>query len=344
MVVRAVAAAARSLGLAGRSVLVAASGGVDSTVLAHALAACREPLGLTVVLGHVNHGLRGADADLDEAAVRALGARLGLEVCAMRVEPGRLREGRSSRARPSLQEAARRARYDALRALAAGSGAAHVATAHTLDDQAETVLLRLLRGSGPDGLGGIPERSADGFVVRPLLAVPRRAVERYARDTRLTWREDPSNGDPRFARGRLRSGGLAELAAALNPRWLRALGDLAEAQRRDAEWIGGLVDDEARRRFREERPGDAPDSASLRIARDGWAALPEGLARRLARRALRAQGGARDVSRTHLERMVVFLRSGRPGARLGLPGGLELACQRDGFLLRRVGVRPGVEC
>ena len=337
MVARAVARAAGSLGFLGRKVLVAVSGGIDSTVLLHALRAGSPELGLDLVAAHVNHGLRGAESDADEEAVRGFAGRLETPLLVARVEPERRREGRSSRARPTLQEAARRARYEALHELAAEAGAERLATAHTLDDQAETVLLRLLRGCGADGLAGIPERSPDGRIVRPLLGTSRAEIERYARAERLTWREDPSNGSPRFGRGRLRSGGLGELAAAVNPSWLRAVGHLAEAQRRDAEWIEQLVEDAWSRLFREEREG-------LAVAAEGWSELPEALARRLVRRALRLQGAGRDVSRAHLLRMVAFLRGGRPGTAIELPGGLELARERAGFRLRGVGVHRPLEC
>lgn len=326
MLVRALTASARALGLLGRRVLVAVSGGVDSTVLLHALAAAAPELRLSLAAGHVNHGLRGPDSDADEAAARCSAEALGVSFVAERVDPSALRQGRPSRARPTLQEAARRVRYDALGRLAARVGAERIATAHTADDQAETVLLRLLRGCGPDGLGGIPERSADGVVVRPLLGVARSQVLAYARSQGLSWREDPSNARPEFARSRLRHQWLPGLRDAFNPRLLRALADLAEAHRRDAEWTSALVADEAGRRFRAEGDG-------LLIEREDWSDLPEALARRLARLALHRCGAGRDVSRVHLGRMLAFLRTGRPGRRLQLPGGLELTAGPGAFRL-----------
>jgi tRNA(Ile)-lysidine synthase len=328
MRVREVAAAARSLDLPGRRVLVAVSGGVDSVVLFHALHGLAGSLELDLCIGHVNHGLRGEGSEGDETAVRALAPEYDVPVHVARVDPERLRQGRVSRDRPTLQEAARRARYDALRAIAEEHGAVRLATAHTLDDQAETVLLRILRGSGPDGLGGIPERSSDGFVVRPLLRISREEILAYATAQGLSWREDPSNADPAFARARLRSRWLPGLRDAFNPRLLRAIGDLAEAQRRDSEWIAEIVEDEADRFLTVEDGG-------LRIARSGWEALPEALARRVVRLALLRAGAARDISRVHLERVVNALRSGRQGSCIELPGGLELTCEHDAFRLRR---------
>jgi tRNA(Ile)-lysidine synthase len=318
---RSLGAAFAALGCRGRRVLVAASGGVDSTVLVHGAHALAAELGMGLALGHVHHGLRGADADADEAFVRSLGAALGVPVLARRVAPRSLQAGRPSRARPTLQEAARRLRYDALFALAEAVGAERVATAHTLDDQAETVLLRLLRGTGPAGLGGIPERSPDGRLVRPLLGVSREEIERFARERGLLWREDPSNRDPAFARARLRRDWIRGVGEAFNPRWLRAVGDLAEAQRRESEWIEPLVEQEAAHRL-------ARDGDGWTLACASWDRLPVAQARRLVRRALFAAGAGRDVTRVHLERVLALARSGRTGARLELPGGLVAVRER----------------
>ena len=329
------------LGLEGRRVAVAVSGGIDSTVLAHGLAAlaARQALGLSIA--HVNHGLRGAESDADEAFARELAASLDLPFAAERVEPrARAAAAASSRTRPTVQEAARRLRDDALRRMAARADAQHVATAHTLDDQAETVLLRLLRGSGPSGLGGIPERSRDGVLVRPLLRISRAEIERFARARGLAWREDPSNADPRYARSRLRRDWLPGLRDAFNPRLLRAIADLAEAERRESEWIDELVEREAERRFVQEVSG------ALRIDPKGWerAATPEALARRLARLALHRCGAARDVSRPHLDRIVAFWRTGRPGRSIELPGGLVLSCDTRGFRLVPASLPSGPTC
>jgi tRNA(Ile)-lysidine synthase len=303
---------------------------VDSVVLVHALAERAARRRLVLSVAHVDHGLRGAESDADQTFVAELADRLGLAFASARVDPHAQRvAARSSRARPTLQEAARRARADALRALAVGLGGSCVATAHTADDQAETVLLRLLRGSGPEGLGGIAERSRDGFFVRPLLRIARAQILAQARARRLAWREDPSNADARYARARLRHGWLPGLAREFNPALLRAIGDLAEAQRRESEWSAAWVDREAQIRFAHERDG------SLRIAAAPWDAdaVPDALARRLARLALHRVGAGRDVSRAHLDRVVRFWRTAPPGRAIELPGALVLARDASGFRL-----------
>jgi tRNA(Ile)-lysidine synthase len=332
----AVERAALRLELAQRRLLVAVSGGIDSVALAHALRAISQRCGLELAIGHVNHGLRGAESDADQALVEALAAQLGLRALVERVAPGALRAGGPSRDRPTLQEAARELRYAALRRMADAAGAQHVVTAHTLDDQAETVLLRILRGTGPDGLGAIPERSPDGRIVRPLLAVSRAEIERFAAARGLVWREDASNASPAYARNRLRSDWLPGLARSFNPRLLRALADLAEAQRRDSEWIEAQVEREAGERL-------AIEDGWLRIEATGWRDLPEALSRRVARRALVACGAARLVSRRHLERMDAFLRHGLPGRAIELPGGLRLVRDRAGLRLGPVPDASGAD-
>jgi len=328
--------AARGLAGPGRPLLVAVSGGVDSTVLLHVLAEGAGELGAPVAAGHVHHGLRGAGADADAAFVAERAAALGVAFLCERVDPEARRQGRSSRARPTLQEAARSLRYAALARLAARwSGEAGLprapalATAHTADDQAETVLLRLLRGCGPEGLAGIPERSADGGVVRPLLGAERAEVEAFARARGLPWREDPSNADPRYARSRLRARWLPGLAADFNPRLLRALGDLAEAQREEAAWTAAVVEAEAPR-WLEPAPG-----GGVRVRRAGFEALPVALARRLVRRAWTGLAGRRDLSRVHLERLRHFAVAGRAGAVLELPSGIRVRAEADGVVLWR---------
>jgi len=301
-------------------------------VLAHALVALAERFALRLSIAHVNHGLRGAESDGDEKFVSDFARARGVSFAAERVDPRALvRRAPSSRARPTLQEAARRLRADALRRLATSLGADRIATAHTADDQAETVLLRLLRGSGPAGLGGISETSQDGWIARPLLAVTRASVLAYAHSHELAWREDPSNANDHYSRARLRNGWLPGLTRDFNPRLLRAIGDLAEAQRRESEWIGTLVESEASRRFAWNEAGH------LCIDAKGWdtETTPDALARRLARLALHRLGAGRDVTRAHIDRIVRFLRSAPRGRSIELPMGLTLAHDARGFRLGR---------
>lgn len=323
MVVEAVERALRGFQLRGGKLLVAVSGGIDSIVLLHASVEVANRVGIEISVGHVDHGLRIGESDEDASFVANLARELGLPGYSRRVNPRALREDSSSRSRPTLQEASRTQRYAALYDIAREANCQQIATAHTLDDQAETVLLRLFRGTGPDGLGGIPDRSPNGVVIRPLLRVCRAEIVLYASARGLSWREDSSNASPSYARNRLRLRWLPGLSEDFNPRLLRAIGNLADAQKQDSEWIESLVAEQAAARFIEEQ-------GWLRIRGHDWSELPDALAGRLVLRALRQCGGARDASRVHIARMLEFLRSGRFGTHIELPGGVRMVCDRQG--------------
>lgn len=332
-------------GVARGRLLVAMSGGLDSCVLFDVLRRIAPPLELELVVGHVNHQLRGDDSDRDEAFVRTLAELAGVECCVRRVDPRAALVGHSSGTRPTLEEAARTLRRQALRTLADETKSSWIATAHHAGDQAETVLLRVLRGTGPDGLGAMAPLRVEGELgwVRPLLEIDPARLGEYARgETReargrgIDWREDASNQDRRFARNQLRHDWLPGLAATFNPKLLRTLSNLAEAHRSDAAWIGDLVEQAARGRIEvgEER---------IELAIDGWDALPEALARRLVRRALVAAGLERSVSRAHLVRVLEFLRRGRRAGRdkfVELPQGVRLVRIDAAFSLGPI-ARPG---
>jgi len=332
------------LGVYDRRLAVAVSGGLDSCALLHALARLAGERRLVLAVCHVNHHLRGEASDADQVFVAALAERLGLPFQVRDVWPERLRATGSSRERPSPEEAARRLRHEALDAMAEAFGADAIVLAHHADDQAETVLLRLLRGTGPGGLAGIRERSRDGRRLRPLLRVARAEVEAWARAEGLAWREDASNDDRRFARNRLRADWLPGLRDAFNPQLLRAIGDLADAQRCESDWIDELVEGEAGDWLENE----GEDRIHLRGA--GWQTLPEALARRLVLRAWAGLGGSRAVSRVHIERILEFLRNRAPSEHAGathseaaggtdvleLPDGIRLGAGPRGFVMARV--------
>lgn len=209
---------------AGDRVIVAVSGGPDSMALLHVLWELRARLGLTLEVAAVDHGLR-ADAAREVQLVRERAEALGLPFSAVSVD---VTAERRRRRGASLQDAARDARLRALDDLASAHGADRVALGHQADDQAETVLYRIIRGTGVGGLAGIPHRR-DVFV-RPLLDVTRAQIVRYLRRRSIPFVEDPSNADPRFARARIRHRILPALAQE-NPRVGEALRALAAAAR-----------------------------------------------------------------------------------------------------------------
>ena len=178
-------------------IVAAVSGGPDSIALLFALAELRAD-GFEIVCGHVNHHLRGADSDADEQFVRDTCARLEIDV---RVEDGTL-DPAAVKAR-GIEAAAREIRISRLHEIRNALGARYIATAHQMSDQAETVLMRLFRGSGLAGLRGIQPVRDDG-IIRPLLACSRCDIERFLSDRSISARHDISNDDPRFYRNRIR--------------------------------------------------------------------------------------------------------------------------------------------
>lgn len=198
-----------SLMRAGERVCVAVSGGADSVALLLTLVKAnhaKEPLGVVLSAVHVHHGLRGADADADEAFVRELCERLGVPLVVERVDVA----ARQAAEREGIEEAARELRYAVFWELMKSGKAEVVATAHTLDDQAETVVMKLLRGAWTEGIGGIAPvvetagQRQRGRIVRPLLGVRRPEVEAYLRQHGQTWREDATNRDVSLTRNRVR--------------------------------------------------------------------------------------------------------------------------------------------
>lgn len=266
--------------LTGAPGVVAVSGGPDSVALTHLL---REGAFSKLTLAHVNHQLRGRESDADETFVRDLGAQWQLPCRTTRVNTQALVQESGD----NLESAARQLRYDWLASVARDEGAAWIATGHTADDQAETILFRLLRGSGLHGLGGMSERRslADGIdLVRPLLRVRRAEVLAYLQDHRLDYRVDASNQDVRFTRNRLRQELLPILADRFNPAIVDVLNRLGEQARAVQE----LVVDLARRLLADAELPRAGNRVILH--RDRLLIAPVHLQREVARLLWRREG------------------------------------------------------
>ena len=229
----------RALLRPGLRVAVAVSGGADSVALLRALIEAAPEIGLVLSVAHLHHGIRGADADADADFVAALAAQHGLAFHRKDVDaPAVARANRET-----LEEAARNLRYEWFDELLASGLADAVATAHTLDDQAETVLHKLLRGAWTEGLSGIHPVLVrpHGVVIRPILEIRREEIEAWLSSIGQFWREDLTNADTVYTRNRLRHGLLPALAA-YNPRIYGHLADLATlAREEEAYWQGELV-------------------------------------------------------------------------------------------------------
>lgn len=299
---------------------VALSGGGDSVFLLYAL---RE-LGVAAAILHVNHGLRGSESDRDEAFVRDLARHFHVP-CHVFVAP--VIQG-------NTEQEARRLRYRFFRERIALGHCDAVATGHTLDDQAETVLYRFLRGSGTAGLSGIrpvhvdPESGA--AILRPLLGLSRDEIRHWLRDRNIEWREDSSNANHEFARNRIRNRHLPELTQSINPGLPQVLASTAEwAQAEEDYWDGEL-----------------DRLQPLHLERDGGAiltriqplcALPLAVQRRLLRRAMElARGSLRAIDFAHVEATRALLATAEGSGRLQLPD-LDIYRSFDWLRLSRLG-------
>ena len=224
----------------GDRVGVAVSGGADSVAMLRVLLELRAELGVVLSVLHFNHKIRGADADEDERFVAGLAARQGLEFYRSSADvPGYAVEHKLS-----LEAAGREARYQFFESFFERRALDVVATGHTMDDQAETVLMRLLRGAGTRGLGGIyPQRTvagcgggAVGRIARPLLGVRRAEVLDYLRGLQQCWREDATNVDLQYTRNRIRHGLIPLIETRFQPNAVAALAQLAKVAREEENY------------------------------------------------------------------------------------------------------------
>ena len=304
----------RQLFACGERVVVAVSGGPDSLCLLHVLAHLRAELGIELHVAHLNHGLRGEDADADADFVRGLAAEWGIGAT---VESADVRAFRAEH-RLSLEEAARQVRYTFLSRVAAEVAAQAIAVGHTADDQVETILMHLLRGAGLTGLRGMlhTQMMPGGMrLVRPLLETSRSEVAAYCAAHDLHPRHDQSNEDVHIWRNRLRRQALPILEQA-SPNLRRVLLRTARILADEDAYLGQVV------RTLWPQIADVQDGVvSINLAM--WRAQPAALQRRIAREAWHTLTSASDdLAWVHVEAVRDLLLSPAPGRRVSLPGGV----------------------
>jgi tRNA(Ile)-lysidine synthase len=300
-----------------KRLLVGVSGGPDSVCLLHILCQLKEELGVSLHVVHLDHMLRGADSAADAGYVSALAQRLGLPTTVAGRDVGAYQEGH----RLSMEEAARAVRYDFFYEVAEAIGARRIALGHTADDQVETILMHLVRGSGLAGLRGMQPvtlwRSSGGatlVVVRPLLEVARAETEAYCRAHDLAPRTDFSNYALNYTRNRYRYE-LIPLLESYNPNIGAALMRTARAASDDLSFLEEQVSLVWDRVVKEQPNG-------LLLETKAMTSLHPALQRHLLRRALgQLQGDLTDIEATHIEKMMEAL-SKPAGKRLFLPRGL----------------------
>lgn len=280
----------------GDSVVAGFSGGADSTALLHMLCSIRGGLGLKITAAHINHGLRGEEAQRDEDFVRRVCAQwdVGLEVLHADVRAEAERSGRT------VEEAGRKVRYGFFDSVAAPDGA-WIATAHTLSDSIETALLNFTRGTGLRGVCGIPARR--GRVIRPLLALTRADTERYCREHGLSYVDDSTNFSRQYARNRVRLD-VVPVLAAINPGFSQAAGRAMQSFARD---------DSALSRISSELLEGARENGGYSLA--ALSQIPDDLIRRvLALAAKEATGLTQEA--VHIELLLGAVAAGRGAVQL----------------------------
>jgi tRNA(Ile)-lysidine synthase len=294
----------------GDLVLVAVSGGQDSVALLSALDELRRTCypRLRLHVAHLNHQLRGEEADADEAFVRELAERFGVPFTSERHDVRALARAE----RRNLEEVAREVRYAFLRRVAAEVGARRIATGHTLTDQAETFLMRLVRGAGTEGLSGI-HPVVDDLIIRPLLAVRREETQAYCQALAIPYRVDRSNVEAELWRARVRRELLPQLAA-LHPRAVEAIGRAAERLRVDEAYFDEVLGNV----FPEALILGERDM--IRLSVEKLRALHPALRSRVLREAIRRlRGHTRRVTSQHVEALERLLEPGKSGRRVTLP-------------------------
>ena len=327
----------------GDGVVVGVSGGPDSLCLLHLLLRLRDEYALALHVAHLHHGARGADADADAAFVSALAHRWGLPVTVVRRDVPAI----AAAHKLAFEEAARRVRYTFLAQVAQDVGATRVAVGHNADDQAETVLMHLLRGAGPAGLRGMrPAAPLTAYrllgevaeapipsalvLIRPLLSTPRAEVERYCAEEGLEPRFDRSNLDTTYFRNRLRHE-LLPLLETANPNIRRRLVRTAEVVAADYDLLSQILDqvwDEV---------VVSETAEAIFFDRVAWESQHRSLQRALVRRAAyRLRPHLRDVSFVHVENAVRVARAGKTGGQATLPGGLALTVGYDRLVVAGV--------
>src|SRR5215475_515815 len=308
----------------GAKVIVAVSGGADSMALLLALFQLRSVYNMTLIVAHVNHQLRGEEARQDALFVEQQAARLGLPFYQTCVDVKALQRSSGM----SVQQAARQLRYRFLHALHQALNATRIALGHTADDQAETLLMRLVRGSGPAGFAGIPVVRLP--FIRPLITVSRPAIYSYLQSEHCPWVEDSSNTHTVYLRNRIRLDLLPKLQQ-YNPRIVRRLNELADMLRADSQVLEQQVDEWALQILAWQVRSRVEICCRL------FGLAPVAIQRRLLRRVIEALASSPEaIGFRHIERLRQFVISGKQGRRYSLPGEIGAERRTETILVWRV--------
>ena len=306
----------------GQRIGVAVSGGADSVALLHLLLEKCEQTGIVLSVAHFNHKLRGKASDADENFVRKLAAQHGLEFFVAHEDIA----ARAKCERGNLEEVARKVRYAFFEKLVREERFAKIAVAHTADDQAETVMAHILRGTGLAGLGGIHPQA--GAVFRPLLNVRRKELRKYLQAKHQRWREDTTNLDTKRMRARIRQKLMPLLQKEFQPAVVEHLCQLAELAREDEAYLDSQAD-KWRRALAQESPQE------VRIALADLLAGSKALKARLLRQIVQSvKPRSGQLSAIHVAAVLGLAAQKDSGKALHLPGGVEVRRDHDSVRFR----------
>jgi tRNA(Ile)-lysidine synthase len=307
---------------AGDRVGVAVSGGPDSILLLAFMTQLAREVGLTLAAVHFNHHLRGPESDADELFVGERAVELGIDCLHGEADVARAAREKHR----NLEATARNLRYRFFFSLLAPGRLDKLVTAHTANDQAETVLLRLLRGTGTRGLGGIYP-VLEGKIVRPFLNITRAEIERELRERKLEWRLDSTNLNPQFRRNKIRMELLPWLRKEFNSEIISSLKELADRARDDEEYL----EQQARERAGAWR---VREGAEERIPVRSLTEFPPAVARRVLRQMILAvRGNLRGITYQHVESLRRLVAVAQSGRKIVLPGGCEARKDFDWLII-----------
>ena len=296
----------------GDSVLVALSGGADSVCMLDALCSLKDELGIKVGAAHLNHMIRGAEADRDEAYAAELCTGLDIPFYAERANIPQISENEGI----SEELAGRNARYDFFRRLCDVRGYNKIATAHNKNDKAETVLMRIIRGTGTDGLAAIKYKRDDN-VIRPILDVERAEIEKYCEEKGLSYCTDSTNSDTEYTRNRIRNELIPIIQREFNPSVIESLCALSDNAAEDSEFINGYAE-----RLYTRLNSPMPKQKSNILDIESLKMIDDSIKNRLIRIAARkVMGNDYNLERVHIENIKGLLEK-QTGASATLPQGL----------------------
>ena len=315
------------VGFSGKSLtlVTGVSAGPDSSALFHCLYRLQEQHSIQVHLAHLNHDFRGDEADEDAVHVAAMAQHLGIPATIEKWDPEEFRAQHPGRVSSSFEDLAREMRYSFLAGVAASVGAAAVAVGHTGDDQAETVLLHLLRGAGLHGIAGMAELSpwpwpgeGDGFsLFRPMLAASKSATVSYCQELGIPFREDSGNFLPKFTRVRVRRRLLPLLEAEYNPQVKESLLRLARTAAQELDFLESEVS-----RIWPQLSQEMGGSIYVDLVR--FEEIHAALQALVIRRAYQElKGDTRRLKESHIRRLIDLCRNAKSGLTISLPQGIK---------------------